>query len=83
MVWSLVWSDRAKKQLNKLDKKIRDRIVNEVESIKEDPFIATNRLVKSKCCRLRVGDYRVIMDLQQSNLVIYVIGTGNRKRIYK
>ncbi len=83
MTWSVLWSDKSKKQLKKLDKKIAGKIIDGVEDIKEDPYTAVNRLTGSKFFRLRVGNYRAILDLQQRKLVIFVVETDNRKRIYK
>ncbi len=83
MIWSAIWSDKSKKQLSKMDKKTASRIIDAVEDIKKDPFVAVSRLSASKFFRLRAGDYRVILDLQQGKLVIFVIQTDNRKRIYK
>ncbi len=83
MAWSVMWSDKSKKQLIKIDKKIASRIIDRVEDIKVDPFTAVSRLSGSQFFRLRVGNYRVILDLQQGKLIIFVIETDNRKRIYK
>jgi len=83
MTWSVMWSNKSKKQLSKIDKKIASRIVDRVEDIKEDPFTAVSRLSGSQFFRLRIGDYRAILDLQQGKLIIFVIETDNRKRIYK
>lgn len=83
MIWSVMWSDKSKKQLSKIDKKTASRIIDRVEDIKKDPFTAVSRLSGSQFFRLRVGDYRVILDLQQGKLIIFVIETDNRKRIYK
>ena len=83
MMWSVLWSDKSKKQLHKIDKKIAKRIIDAVEDIIEDPYTAVSKLTGSKFFRLRVGDYRIIMDLQQSKMIIFVVETDNRKRIYK
>lgn len=83
MAWSVLWSDKSKKQLKKLGKKIAGRIIDGVDDIKDDPYPAVRRLARSKFFRLRAGDYRVILDLQQGRLLIFVITTDNRKKIYK
>ena len=83
MIWSVLWSDKSKKQLRKMDKKIARRIIDAVEDIIEDPYTAVSKLTGSKFFRLRVGDYRIIMDLQQGKMIIFVVETDNRKRIYK
>lgn len=83
MTWSVLWSDKSKKQLKKLDKKIIGRIIDGIEDIKENPYSAVNRLTGSQFFKLRIGDYRVIIDLQQGKLIIFVVETDNKKRIYK
>jgi len=44
MAWSVLWSDKSKKQLKKLDRKTAGRIIDGVEDIKADPFMAVSRL---------------------------------------
>ncbi len=83
MSWIILWSDKSKKQLKKLDKIAAKRIITGVEDIKDNPFSAVLRLTNSKFYRLRIGDYRVILDLQQGKLIIFVVETDNRSRIYK
>jgi len=41
------------------------------------------KLVGDPGYRLRVGDYRVILDIDEGNLFILVIKIGHRKKIYK
>lgn len=83
MAWSVLWSDKSKKQLKKMDKRTAGRIIGGVEDIKEDPFMAVSRLAGSRFYRLRVGDHRVILDLRQNKLIVFVVETDSRKRVYK
>ena len=83
MIWTVKWSEKSLKQLKKIDRTIAGRIVDGVDDIQENPFDAVLRLSNSKFYRLRVGDYRVILDLQQGKLIIFVVETDNRGRIYK
>ena len=82
MAWHILWSDKSRKQLEKLDKKTAKRIIGGVDGIKENPYAAVSRLAGSQFFKLRIGDYRVILDLQHGKLVVFVVETGNRKRIY-
>ncbi len=41
------------------------------------------KLVGDLGYRLQVGDYRVILDIDEGNLIILVIKIGHRKKIYK
>jgi len=83
MAWSVLWSDKSKKQLKKMDRKTAGRIIDGVEDIKRDPFMAVSRLAGSRFYRLRAGDHRVILDLRQGRLIIFVVEADSRKRVYK
>ena len=82
MVWEVVWSEKFVKQLKKLNKKdariIRDRVLD----IRDDPYKATNRLVNVNLYSLRVGNYRVILDLKREKLIIFAVSVLRRGRVY-
>jgi len=82
MTWQVIWSGKSVKQLEKIDKKNAQKIYDSVLDCAEDPFKAVTRLVNSRFYRLRVGNYRVILDLQQSKMIIFVIETDHREKIY-
>jgi len=81
-MYEIIVSDKAKKQLSKLPQDIRDRIGIALERIRIRPQHFVLRLVGSPYYRLRVGDYRVILDIINEKLVIMVIEIGHRKNIY-
>jgi mRNA interferase RelE/StbE len=83
MTWQVVWSEKSIKQLEKIDKKDAQRIYDRVIDCADDPFRTAVRLASSPFFRLRVGNYRVILDLQQSKLLVFVVEVDLRKRIYK
>ena len=83
MVWEVIWSEKSVKQLEKIDKKNAQRIYNSVLCCVQDPFRVVIRLTNSPFYRLRVGNYRVILDLQQSKMIIFVVETDHRGKIYK
>ncbi len=83
MTWQVVWSEKSVKQLEKINKKEAQRIYDHVLDCTHDPFKTAVRLTGSPFFRLRVGNYRVILDLQQNRLVVFVIEVDLRKRIYK
>jgi len=82
MTWSVLWSSRSVRQLKKLDKKQVRRIRDAVLQITDNPFVAVRKLSDSAFFRMRVGDYRVIMDLQQGKMIIFVVEVDHRRRIY-
>ena len=83
MTWQVIWSEKSLRQLEKIDKKNAQKIYDMVLDCIEDPFRMVLRLTNSPFYRLRGGNYRVILDLQQSKMIIFVIETDYRGRIYK
>lgn len=81
-MYEIIVSDTAKKQLNKLSQEMKDRIGNVLERIRTRPFHFIKKLVNSPYYRLRVGDYRIILDIKQNQLIIFVIELGHRKNVY-
>jgi len=68
--------------LKKLQKKDAEIILNKIYSIRENPFRYLKRLQCEKLWRLRIGDYRAIVDIVISMNKIIVIRIGHRKNIY-
>ena len=83
MPFEIIWSSSAVKELKKLDRLIAKRIYDAVGKLKEDPYHSIKKLSNSDYFRLRVGDYRVILDINEYQLRILVIKVGHRKKIYK
>ena len=75
-------TETAKKFLEKLNKKYSAIILNKIYSIKENPFRYLKRLQGEKLWRLRIGDYRTIVDVIVSMNKIVVVRIGHRKNIY-
>jgi mRNA interferase RelE/StbE len=83
MSWQVIWSEKSVNQLEKINKKDAQKIYDAVLDCERDPYENVLRLANSQFYRLRVGNYRVILDLQQQKMIIFVIEADNRKRIYK
>jgi mRNA interferase RelE/StbE len=82
-LYEIIFSNKAKKQLFKLEKNIQERIIAALERIRIRPESYIEKLVGDPGYKLRVGDYRVIMDIDNNNLLILVIKVGHRRDIYK
>jgi mRNA interferase RelE/StbE len=76
-------SDYAKKQVRKLPEKVQDRIIYALDRIKIRPESYLIKLVGESAHKLRMGDYRAIIDLDRQNQLILVNKVGHRKNIYK
>ena len=81
-VYSVIFSEKAEKQLGKMPKEVQGRIVNSLERISIRPESYLERIVGNPFYKLRVGDYRVIVEIEHEKLIILVIKVGHRKNIY-
>jgi mRNA interferase RelE/StbE len=81
-MYELTYSPQAAKALKKLDFKAQERIVAALERIRIRPERFVTKLVGEEFYRLRVGDYRVILEIDNGNLIILVIKVGHRQNIY-
>ncbi len=82
-MYEIIFSNKAKKQLFKLEKNSQERIIAALERIRIRPESYIEKLVGDPGYKLRVGDYRVIMDIINDNLLILIIKVSHRRDIYK
>ena len=82
MPFEIIWSEKAIKELKKIERPIAKRIFDAITLLKEDPYHNIIKLTNSPYYRLRLGDYRVILDIQKNQLRILIIKVGYRKKIY-
>lgn len=84
--WNIQYAPRAAKALRKLDKPVARRIFDSVERLAdlEDPASSCKALTGplTGLWRLRVGDYRVVLDIRSGELVIIALDLGHRSTIY-
>lgn len=78
----LVYSDHAVEWLEKAEPGTRERIVKKLDSIQDFPEHYLKRLSGSPYHRLRVGDYRVIIDWKRDDDELQVREINHRERAY-
>ncbi len=69
--------------LEKLPKTIAKRIFKKIQETKENPHRYFIKLTNRTEYKLRVGDYRVIADIEDNELKILVAHIGHRSKVYK
>lgn len=88
MAWKIEFDDASKHDLASLDKPVAKRIttfLRERVAVLDDPRSIGEALKGSKLgsfWKYRVGDYRVIADIQDEQVCILVVRVGNRKNVY-
>ena len=88
MAWTIEYTDTAKGQLRKLDKHTARRVLDFMDERiagLENPRHTGKALTGplGGLWRYRVGDCRVICDIQDSALRVLVVQVGNRREIYR
>ncbi|GFN47261.1 type II toxin-antitoxin system RelE family toxin [Candidatus Regiella insecticola] len=89
MTWKIELSTLARKNLGDLDKQIAKRILrflhDRIAKLKNPRDIgdALKGVKLGVFWKYRVGDYRIIADIQDRELIILVIRIGNRREVYK
>jgi mRNA interferase RelE/StbE len=88
LAWTIEYAETAKKQLRKLDKLAARRIVDFMDeriAHSYDPRALGKALKGSlgDLWRYRVGDYRILCDIQDDVLTILVLQIGNRREVYR
>jgi mRNA interferase RelE/StbE len=88
LAWTIKYTGTAKNLLRKLDKQTARRIVNYMEervAALDDPRSSGKNLTGplGGLWRYRVGDYRVICEIQERVVCVLVLKTGHRGKIYE
>jgi mRNA interferase RelE/StbE len=88
MIWEIEYTPNARKQLRKLDAARRDIILLWMDkhiSGCENPRLHGKELVGnlSGLWRYRVGDYRVLCEIQDDKLVVLAFNVQHRSKVYE
>ncbi|MFA6320029.1 MAG: type II toxin-antitoxin system RelE/ParE family toxin [archaeon] len=83
MTYELIIDEDAVKFLESLQPDLKEQIFNKILSTKENPHHFFERLAGRTDYKLRVGDYKVIADIEDSNKIIKVTLIGHRRNVYK
>lgn len=89
MAWTVKLDEKAELELDKLDPQVARRILKflfERVATLEDPRSIGESLKGSKLgdfWKYRVGDYRLISDIQDGELRVLVVRIGNRREVYR
>ena len=83
MTYGIIYDQNATDDMNKLPKHLRKRIFNKARDAKENPEHFFEQLSGRTDYKLRIGDYRLIADINRTLQRIEVTLVDHRKRVYK
>ena len=89
MAWRIEFETIADKELSKIDPQVRRRILRflfDRVAFLEDPRSIGDALVGAEFgeyWKYRVGDYRIIANIDDKEIIITMVKIGNRKEVYR
>lgn len=85
MRYKIEFKPAALRQLKAIDLSIRRRIVAAIEQLADNPFPPSVKKMAGEPnrWRIRVGDYRVVYEVDSGKLLVLVVAIGHRREIYR
>ena len=83
-MFNISYSNRSKKFLKKADKILVKRMIEKIENLRETPITHDTKTVEGSkgLFRVRVGDYRILYEVDYRNNLIGIIKIDKRPRVY-
>ncbi len=83
MTFEIYATKRFHKEFNKLEENVQDRIREKIAELQDNPYLGIPLTAQFKGkYKLRVGDYRVIYEIDFQISRIFLVAVGPRKTIY-
>jgi mRNA interferase RelE/StbE len=83
--YEIQWKHSAEKDLRGIDRQYLPRILEAIELLSENPFPSQHRKLhgSESSYLIRIGDYRVIYQVNLENKIIVIYHVRHRKDIYR
>ncbi len=84
--YEIVFSKKARRQIKKLDPDVADQIRTAIDKLAYDPRPQSSKSMKGNFkdyWRERTGNYRIMYEIRDDELLVLVVRVGHRKDIYK
>jgi mRNA interferase RelE/StbE len=83
--YTIEFSSTAERQFKKLSVQHQKRLTPKINALAENPRPSGMKKLEGEddLYRVRVGDYRIIYQIQDDKLIVLVVKIGDRKEIYK
>jgi len=83
MSFEIEWHPSVRRFLRKLHPQVSKRIVEKIKSLQENPFRFLEHYEGDDYYKLRIGDYRALVDVDFKNKILIIQVLDKRSRIYK
>ena len=82
MTFKVLLHPKAAKELQKTEKHIRARIIEDAKQLRENPYKIGKPLKQSDFWSLKIGNYRVIYEIDQDKNQVIILYVGHRSNVY-
>ena len=85
MTYEVRFKKSSRKELESLDNEAQRRVISAIESLALNPMPQGVSKLKAPVplWRIRVGSFRVLYEIQNNSLIVYVIKIAHRKDVYR
>lgn len=85
MAYRIEFAPRADRQFKALERSLQVRLGRRIDGLAENPRPQGIKKLAGEedLYRLRVGDYRIIYQIQEKRLLVLVVGVGHRADVYR
>lgn len=84
MSYSILLKHSAEKELAHLDSKTHDKIITQLVALKENPLPKGVKKLRGRDgYRMRVGDYRILYEMNEAEKEIEIFSVAHRKEAYR
>lgn len=83
--YSVEFTSAAAREIRKLPKTVRTRLLDDIEALADDPRPHGARKLSGtvRAWRIRAGDHRVIYEIEDDVLVVTVVRAAHRREVYR
>lgn len=86
MRYDIEWTAPAARELRKLDRSVQRRVARAVTALGLDPRPPGSKALvghPAGVMRIRVGDYRVVYEIEDDRVVVTVVRVAHRREVYR
>lgn len=85
MPYIIKFTSHAVRSFRKLPREVQARLSLSIDLLKDNPRPPGSEKLKGTedAYRIRVGDYRILYEVKDKDLIVYIIETGHRRDVYK
>ena len=82
MSYEIQWYPKARKNFERLPRELQERVSKKLDEVSEEPFRYLGHFAHEDFYKLRIGDYRVLIDVDFENKILHLRVFDHRGSIY-